>query len=320
MARGIMEKTLRIAVIGAGLMGHGIAQEFAVAGFSVSLQDISEETSSAAARRIQENLSLLASQGRVPESAIAPALSRIQTTTSLAEAVSAADLVIEAVSEDLPLKLRLFREMDALCPPHTILASNTSTFKPSLLAAATQRPDKVVIVHYFNPPYLIPLVEVVPSPHTSPETTATAMELLARIGKRPVEIRGESPGFVANRLQAALIREAFAIVQSGVATPQEVDAVVRYGIGRRLAVAGPFEIGDSAGWDVWNAVAGQLIPTLSNAVETPALMRERAEKGELGVKSGKGFYERSAEEIAAFRRRMASALLEMSDWDEESRR
>ncbi len=312
-----MKTVQHIAVIGAGLMGHGIAQEFAVAGFSVCLYDLTEEILSQAVKRIQGNLQLLAAHGRHPEAAIEPALARIQTTPRLEEAVRSADLVIEAVSEDLPLKLRLFREMDSLCPPHTILASNTSTFMPSLLAAATQRPDKVIIAHYFNPPYLLPLVEVVPSPQTSAETKATVIELLTQIGKRPVEIQRESPGFVANRLQAALIREAFAIIQDGIASPQEVDTVVRYGIGRRLAVAGPFEIGEAAGWDLWSAIAAQLLPTLSNATEIPPLMSEQVAKGALGVKSGKGFYTWGSDEIAEFRRRMAFGLLEMSGWDEE---
>ncbi|MCX6379214.1 MAG: 3-hydroxyacyl-CoA dehydrogenase family protein [Armatimonadetes bacterium] len=298
-----MNTVQNIAVIGAGLMGHAIAQEFAVAGFSVRLYDLTEEVLHQAILRIEGNLKLLAAHGRIPETAVEPALKLIRTTPDLKEAVQDADIVIEAVFEDLPLKLRIFKELDDLCPAHTILASNTSTFMPSLLANATQRPDRVIVAHYFNPPYFVPLVEVVSSPHTSPET------------KTPIL----NPGFVANRLQAALIREAFAIVQEGVASPQEVDVVVRTGIGRRLAVAGPFEIAEAAGWDLWSAVAAQLVPTLSNSPEVPQLLIEQVAKGELGVKSGKGFYTWGGEEVASLRRRMAFALLEMSGWDEPLR-
>lgn len=314
-----MNTVQNIAVIGAGLMGHGIAQEFAVAGFSVRLYDLTEEVLHQAILRIEGNLKLLATHGRIPETAVEPALKLIRTTSDMKEAVQDADIVIEAVFEDLPLKLSIFKELDDLCPAHTILASNTSTFMPSLLANATQRPDRVIVAHYFNPPYFVPLVEVVSSPHTSPETKTTIINILKQVGKHPVEIRKESPGFVANRLQAALIREAFAIVQEGVASPQEVDVVVRTGIGRRLAVAGPFEIAEAAGWDLWSAVAAQLVPTLSNSPEVPQLLIEQVAKGELGVKSGKGFYTWGGEEVASLRRRMAFALLEMSGWDEKQK-
>lgn len=242
-----MKTIQHIAVIGAGLMGHGLAQEFAVAGFSVCLYDLTEDILHQAMQQIQSNLTLLSEQGLISVSEVTQALARLRACSRLEEAVHNADLVVEAVTEDLPLKLRLFSELDRLCPEHTILASNTSTFMPGLLAAATQRPDRVLVAHYFNPPYLLPLVEVVPGPHTSSETKTTVLALLIEIGKRPVVIQKENPGFVANRLQTALLREAFAIVQEGIASPQEVDAVVRNGFGRRLAVAGPFEIGEAAG-------------------------------------------------------------------------
>jgi 3-hydroxybutyryl-CoA dehydrogenase len=304
-----------IAVIGAGLMGHGIAQEFAVAGFSVCLYDLTEELLEKAIQRIRNNLELLSGQGLISEAEIEEAWPRLRTSPQLEEAVHNADLVVEAVSEDLPLKLQLFSELDRLCPKHTILASNTSTFMPGLLAAATQRPDRVLIAHYFNPPYLLPLVEVVCCSETSTETKNTVVALLKGIGKRPVEIGKEVPGFVGNRLQMALIREAFHIVQEGIASPWEVDAVVRDGFGRRLAVAGPFEIGESAGWDLWKAIAEQLLPTLSNAVEAPALLEQQVAKGELGIKSGKGFYTWGSEEVSSLRQRMAHGLLEMSRWE-----
>lgn len=310
-----MQKIQQIAVIGAGLMGHGIAQEFAVAGFSVCLYDLTDEILQKAMTNIQNNLALLARHGLISEAEGEQALSRLRTCAQLEGAVQDADLVIEAISEDLPLKQKLFTELDRLCPEHTILASNTSTFMPGLLAAATQRPDRVLIAHYFNPPYLLPLVEVVCCPQTSDETKQTVLELLKRIGKHPVEIRKEKPGFVGNRLQAALIREAFAIVEEGIASPQEVDTVVRDGFGRRLAVAGPFEIGEAAGWDLWRAIAAQLLPTLSNTVEVPDLLNQQVAEGKLGIKTGQGFYRWESDDVASLRQRMAHALLEMSRWE-----
>ncbi len=298
-------------------MGHGIAQEFALAGYSVTLYDISEQVLHQAVQRIQSNLALLSVHGLLSQEQIAQALPRIQTHTDLKGAVHSADLVIEAVSEDLPLKQRLFGEMDSLCPAHTILASNTSTFMPSLLAQATQRPDRVIITHYFNPPYLLPLVEIVCCPQTSEETKQTVLTLLKGIGKHPVEVRKEKSGFIGNRLQAAIAREAFAIVQEGIATPQEVDEVVKNGFGRRLAVAGPFEIGESAGWDLWATIAEQLLPTLSNSTQVPELMTQQVLKGELGIKTGQGFYYWGQEEVHSFRKRMMLGLLEMSRWDDQ---
>lgn len=310
-----MRTLQQIAVIGAGLMGHGIAQEFAVAGYDVCLYDLTDEVLQQAIQNIHSNIALLTRHGLVTQYEGDQAVSRLRTCPRLEEAVQGADLVLEAVSEDLPLKQRLFGELDRYCAEHTILASNTSTFMPGLLAAATRRPDRVLVAHYFNPPYLLPLVEVVCGPDTSETTKQTVMELLRRIGKHPVEIRREKPGFVGNRLQAALLREALAIVEEGIASPQEVDAVVRYGFGRRLAVAGPFEIAEAAGWDLWRTIAAQLLPTLSNETKVPELLERQVAEGKLGIKTGQGFYTWDRNEVASLRQRMAHALLEMARWE-----
>lgn len=315
-----MKTIEHIAVIGAGLMGHGIAQEFALAGFSVCLYDLQAERLQQVPERIRGNMKLLAAQGLLTEEVIEPALVCIRTSQSLEETVSNADYVVEAVTEDLPLKLKLFAELDRLCGEDTILVSNTSTFMPSLLANATTRPDRVLVTHYFNPPYLLPLVEVICCPQTSVETNETTIKLLKQIGKHPVEVHKECPGFIANRLQTALIREAFAIVEEGVASPQEVDEVVRNGFGRRLAVAGPFEIGEAAGWNLWRAVAEQILPTVSNSRDIPDALEKLVAEGNVGIASGQGFYSWGAEEITSFRQRMARGLLEMARWEEEGRR
>src|SRR5579862_8730074 len=186
----------RIAVVGAGLMEHGIAQEFAAAGFPIRLFDQSDAILAQARQKIEDNLVRLAAQGLIGTEAIPRTLASIHACASVEEAVRDADLIIETVTENLPIKLELFRMLDDLGPPHAILASNTSTFMPGRLAAATRRPTQVIVAHFFNPPYLLPLVEVVPGPQTAQEAVRTMLDLLAGIGKTPVLLRREAPGFV----------------------------------------------------------------------------------------------------------------------------
>ena len=293
-------------------MGHGIAQEFALAGYDVHLNDLTEEKLRQAADTVRDNLEMLVGMGLVSRSQADSAPSRLHTTTALSEAVREADVVIEAVFEDLVLKQRIFTELDRACPKRTILASNTSTFMPSKLASATRRPGKVLVTHYFNPPHLLPLVEVVPGKETSDETVTAITDLLTKVGKRPALVQKEVPGFIGNRLQAALIREALSLVEQGVATPQDVDTVVKNGFGRRLSCAGPFEIFDIAGWDLVEAVVSQLFPEIDSSPEVPRWLREKVERGELGVKTGKGFHEWTPESAEALRRRIAQALVDIA--------
>ena len=222
-----------IAVIGAGLMGHSIAQEFAVSGYRVSLNDVSEERLDHARERIRQNLEML---GRSDEwDGVA---SRITFTGDLRTAVEGADLVIEAITENLDIKRELFAELESICGSDTILASNTSTYMPSQLAEATQNPERVIVMHYFNPPHVVPLVEVVGGRDTSPDTVETVRDLLVSQGKKPVVLEKEALGFIGNRLQAALLRECFALVENGVVRPEDIDTVVTTSFGRRLGVAG----------------------------------------------------------------------------------
>ncbi len=311
-----LEEVRRIAVIGAGLMGHGIAQEFAVAGYEVTLNDLSAERLARAIEAMRANLRQLADLGLVPPERATAAPNEVRTTSDLAAAAADADVVIEAVFEDLPLKQRVFADLDRLAPPRAILASNSSSFMPSVLAAATGRPDRVLVAHYFNPPHLLPLVEVVRGPQTSDETVATMAALLRHIGKRPAIIQKEAPGFVGNRLQMALFREALAIVEAGIASPEDVDVVVKNGFGRRLAAAGPFEVFALAGLDLVLAVAEQLMPVIDSRPEVPALLRETVARGEHGVKTGSGFYTWTPEEGEALRQRVAKALIAIAQWND----
>lgn len=298
-----------IAVIGAGLMGHGIAQEFSCAGYKVSLNDLTDEKLQEATANIRNNLAMLRKVGLATEDNDENVLANIHCTTKLEEAVQDIDVVFEAVLEKPELKQELFRQLDGLCPKHTILASNTSTILPSKLASVTKRPDKVLVTHYYNPPYLLPLVEIVRGKETSDDTVNVITSLMKSVGKKPALIRKEVPGFIGNRLQVALAREALSIVQNGIANPEDVDTVIKNSFGRRLAVAGVFEVFDMAGWDTCLAIASYLMPEIDSSLDTISLLKNKVEAGELGVKTGKGFYEWTPESMENVKNKIARALV-----------
>ena len=298
-----------VAVIGAGLMGHGIAQDFAAHGYEVHLYARSQERLDQALLNIQSGLELAQRLGQLSPEQAASTLPRIRSGTVLEELVADADLVVEAVSENLPLKQQFLRTLDGVCPRHTILASTTSTLLPSALASATRRPDRVIVAHYFNPPALVPLVEVVRGPETSDETVTTVRDLLLHIRQASCACAKELIGFIGVRLQAALGREACSLVERGVATAEDIDTVVKYSFGRRLAVAGVFEIADLAGLDVYLA-AGPVFRALESSTDVPTILQQKVERGELGVKTGQGFYTWTPESAAALRERIGRALVE----------
>jgi len=286
-----VEEIKRVAVVGAGLMGHGIALN-----------------------QIRNNLKMLEGFGLVTREQMGSVVPRIKASTELKEVVNNADLVIESVSENLELKQEIFRELDRLSPKRTILASNTSTLLPSKLAAVTERPGKVLIAHYFNPPHIVPLVEVVPSPETSDETATAVYDLLKAIGKTPVLVKKEAPGFIGNRLQAALLREAISIVERGIASAEEVDSVIKNGFGRRLALAGVFEIFDIAGWDLVMAGSPHLMDDIESSKEFSPMVKDMVSRGELGVKTGKGFYQWTPESAEALKKRIVQGLINLAGW------
>jgi 3-hydroxybutyryl-CoA dehydrogenase len=308
----IIEEIKRIGVVGAGLMGHGIAQEFALAGYKVSLHDVNDEKLKKAEETIRNNLRMLSDVGLITRDRSETLHENLHVTTSLEDAAGTSDVIIEAAFEDLKLKQAIFRDLDKWCPKHAILASNSSTLLPSSLASATTRPDKVLIAHYFNPPYLVPLVEIVRHAATSDETVNTMFNLLKKVGKKPVVLQKEAPGFVGNRLQAALFREALSIVEQGIATPEDVDNVIKNGFGRRLAAAGIFEIWEIAGWDLILTICENLFPVLESSGTVSPVLRGMVERGELGVKAGKGFYEWSPDSIQSLRKRIARILVNIA--------
>jgi 3-hydroxybutyryl-CoA dehydrogenase len=308
----------KVAVIGgAGLMGHGIALEFALAGFHVSLSDVDEDALNRGWDRIHESLQLLQQCGLAKPDAADAALGLIEAGTDLRAAVDEVDVVVESIDENLEQKRAVFRQLDEYCPPHTILTSNSSGFTPSLMAGVTTRPQQFVGMHYFNPPYLIPLVEVIRGEQTSDATVELMTSLLKRLGKTPVLVRREVPGFIANRIQAAVWREILKLVADGVATPEDIDLVMTSSIGRRWSVAGPFEITDLAGLDLKQAILTELLPSLASSADVPAILNEKVEQGNLGVKTGNGFREWTPEKVRDVKERLARALTKIAQWDEQ---
>ena len=239
-----MSELRNIAVIGAGLMGHGIAQIFANQGYAVTLMDLEPALLSEALKRIRSNLDLMAEKGILDRKDIDPALSRIRTSLSMEEAAKGAGFILEAVSENLELKQEVFRKLDSLSPPDTILATNTSVISITEIASNSLHRERIVGTHFWNPPYLIPLVEVIRGRETSSETMDRTYHLLQALGKHPVRVNKDVPGFVGNRLQHALWREAISIVERGIADPATVDECIRFGFGLRLPILGPLENAD----------------------------------------------------------------------------
>jgi 3-hydroxybutyryl-CoA dehydrogenase len=277
----------RIAVLGAGTMGNGIAQVFAQHGAEVTLRDLDTGILDAALGRIGKSLAKLAEKGKIEAGVPEAALSRIKGTTELADC-RGAELVVEAVVEDLDVKLGLFRELDALTPPGTLLASNTSSISITKLAAATGRPGQVIGMHFMNPVPLMGLVEVIRGQATSDETTATVMELAKELGKTPVEV-SDFPGFVANRVLMPMVNEAIFAVFEGVASAQDVDQVMKLGMNHPM---GPLTLADFIGLDVCLAILEVLHEGLGDPKYRPCpLLRRMVDAGWLGRKSGRGFYE-----------------------------
>ncbi len=294
-----MTEIRNITIVGAGTMGHSLAQAFAQGGYSVRLSDIREEVLARARKLIRSNLQTLVETGLLDGSQQAPVLDRIHTTTKIEDAGRNADFIIEAISEDQAAKKDLFRTLDTICPPGAILASNTS-YLNIFQFVETNRPDKVLITHWFAPPHIVPLVEIVRGPETSQETVDRVTALLIDVGKKPLVISKFLPGFIANRLQSALTHEMLHLLDHGYATPEDIDAATKASFGLRIPILGLVKRMDYAGLDLTQKI-------LSNAMYEPPPRRTRSKTvddrvslGKLGVKTGAGYYEyegRSTEEI-----------------------
>ncbi len=282
---------MRVAVVGAGIMGTGIAQVCAEAGLEVALQSRSRASLDAALDGMRTSQRQLLASGLLTESAAAAALERVHTTQDLAAAVDGADVVSENVPEDLGLKRRLFRDLDRLAPPAAILSTNTSGLPITAIATGVARPERVVGLHWLNPPQLTIAVEVTRGAHTSDATMRATVAFAARLGRRAIRVERDVPGFLWNRLQMALVREAVHVVEQGIAKPEDVDLAIELGLGLRWAAVGPFRIMDLAGIATFRAVAAYVYPELSNARAPQALLDGLLRTGATGARAGRGFYE-----------------------------
>ncbi len=280
-----------ISVIGCGTMGNGIAHVFAMNGYTVNLIDINEAALQKAIAKIGSNLDRQVAKGVLTEEQKASTLANITTTTDLKTGVSQSDLVVEAATENVSIKLQLFKDVDAAAPAHCILASNTSSISITKIAAVTGRPDKVIGMHFMNPVPVMKLVEVINGYKTSKEVSDTIMELSAAIGKIPTLVN-DFPGFVASRILMPMINEAIITLHEGVGGVAEIDTVMKLGMAHPM---GPLQLADFIGLDVCLAIMNVLYDGLGNTKYAPCpLLVNMVTAGDLGVKSGKGFYDYSA--------------------------
>jgi len=295
----------RIAVIGAGLMGHGIAQVFALKGHEVTIYDALMASLDTVLARISANLKDLGEDETAVE--------LIQPSPKLSEAVKYADYVVEAVSEDLLLKQKLFKEIEEHVRPEAILASNTSVIPITKIMQRLKKRERALGTHWWNPPYLVPLVEVIGTRWTSPEAIDWTMQLHAEAGKTPVHVKKDVPGFVGNRLQHALWRECISLVENGICDAETVDTVIKASFGRRLAVLGPLENADLVGTDLTLAIHKTVLPAIDKRSGPSPYLKKLVKDGKLGMKSGEGFRSWTPEQQAELRSKVLQHLKKARD-------
>lgn len=290
----------KIAVIGAGLMGHGIAQVFALAGHDVTITDPQAASLATVRERIGANLKDL---GDDPA-----AVERVTPVADLAECVSAADFVVEAAPENLEIKQKLFADIEAAARADAILASNTSVIQITQIMQHLNRRERALGTHWWNPPFLVPLVEVIGTEWTSPKAIDFTMRLHAGAGKTPAHVKKDVPGFIGNRLQHALWREAVSLVENGICDAETVDTVIKAAFGRRIAVLGPLENADLVGTDLTLAIHQNVLPHIDSRPGPSPYLEKLVAEGKLGFKSGEGFRTWTPEQQAALRAAVVAHL------------
>jgi 3-hydroxybutyryl-CoA dehydrogenase len=290
----------RIGVVGGGLMGHGIAYLFAAAGHRVAVFEPAADIRASMPRRLQAIVDLLGDDPAL--------LKRIAAHDALAPAMQGAAFVFEAAPEKLPLKQQIFAELENAVAPETILASNSSAIPSTEIGRNLKHRERVLGTHFWNPPHLVPLVEVIQNEKTSEDVVRRTMELLRHAGKVPVHVRRDVPGFVGNRLQHAMKREAFALLAAGVCDAETIDTVVKEGFGARTAVLGPMEQSDLVGLDLALDIAEVLYGHLDRTAGAPAVLRDKVKAGKLGMKTGEGLRRWTPETADAVRTRLSRFL------------
>lgn len=306
----------KAAVIGAGTMGPGIAQVLAQHGIDVRIYDIDHDKLKKARETLAGTLNLVHQEGLISEADVAGIQSRIKDASSMEEAVKEADMVLEVIPEVLELKTGLFAELDKVCDPATILATNTSGLSITAMAKAINRPERLVGMHWWNPPIIIPVIEIIRGKETDETVVQTVDALIRKINKIPVLVKKDVPGFLGNRLQYALMREAIALLNEGVASAEDIDTMIKAGIGFKFPVMGPLETIDMAGLDIYYRVSQYLNKDLDRSQGPAPIVEEMVNKGDLGLKSGKGFYDYSGQDVQALMGgRIKKLLLLLKDLD-----
>jgi 3-hydroxybutyryl-CoA dehydrogenase/5-formyl-3-hydroxy-2-methylpyridine 4-carboxylate dehydrogenase len=298
-----------VAVVGAGTMGPGIAAVTASHGFKVRLYDIKPEILERARSTVDTVYKTLLASGFLNQDQVAQGNGGLEFTLDLKEALEGVDIVIETIPEDLEVKQSFFRQAEQMVPEKTILASNTSGIPITKLAEACHHPGRVIGMHWSNPPHIIPVIEVIRGAKTEDTTVTATRELIERLQMIPVDVLRDVPGFVENRILYAIMREALHLLDQEVASAEDIDAIVKWGIGYKLSVIGPLELLDMAGLDIYHSVASYLNADLNASSEVSAMVRDKVAKGELGIKSGKGLFDYRPDEIPPLMQRRMRLLL-----------
>jgi 3-hydroxyacyl-CoA dehydrogenase len=307
-----VEEIKNVGIVGAGLMGHGIAQVFGIKGYRVNLYDKDPGILERAPEKIRANLQLFLELKVIEKSDLELCLSSINLCHAMSDLCKGRDIIIEAVSENLKVKQLVFAEMERYTSKQVLLCTNTSGIRIEKISEGLQNKDRVVGTHFWNPPHAVPCVEVVKSEHTSDEAFKTILDLMKKVGKEPVRVLKDVPGFLGNRLQLALFREALSLVEHGIAGAEDIDRVVKYGFGSRLPFIGPFETMDLAGHDLGYEVQKYLFPELCSDLKPLNVLKRMVDDGLLGVKTGKGFYEWNDKTINDTIHRRDLGLLELA--------
>ena len=301
----------RIAVLGAGTMGHGIAETFAMNGFLVNLYETHDQTRNSVKKVIETELSFLAENAYIKKEDIEIILNRITVYKDLKESVVNVDYVIEAVPEKIELKQQIFSEIDVYCKPETIFASNTSSLalNEMLESVSDSRKERMMVCHWYNPAHLMPIAELSYFGNMPENIYKEVEEIYLKSGKQVVKVLKDVPGLVANRIQLGVAREVFSLIEMGVASPQDIDKALKFGPAFRYATTGQLEVADMGGLDIWCTVGDNLLSVMDNRKEANPILRQKVADGKLGLKTKEGFYEYPEEKLNDIKNEFNKRLL-----------
>jgi 3-hydroxybutyryl-CoA dehydrogenase len=311
--RKLISHDKEVVVIGSGLMGSSISLFLALKNVSVILMDLKKSSLVAAEANINIQLTLMQDKGVISEEQVRKVQKSIEYTDNLLS-IGSCWMVIEAIPENLELKQKLFSEMENHFDERTIFATNTSGLKISDIGKYLNFKERLIGTHFYTPAHIIPLVEVVQTEETSPEVVSATMDFLKRVNKKPVHIKKEVPGFIGNRIQSAIAREALSLLQKGVATAEDIDEVVRWSIGLRLVLTGPIEQRDINGLDIHYDIASYLYQDLESNGKPPGILEEKVKSGQLGLKTGEGFYQWSETDRERVTETRNTHFMELLEW------